>query len=112
MTIATLAQIRLYESCQYHQGEVLRVIAPLTEAQMSLRLVPEQRSLGEIAEHIVRARALWLPKSPGESNAEIEQMANWDEPDDPPRSAAEVVYGLELTWRLMDAYLTRWLADE
>jgi len=34
-----------------------------------------------------------------------------DEPDDPPRSAAEAVYGLELTWRLINACLARWPAD-
>ena len=81
---------------------------------MGLRLVATMRSLGEIAEHIVRARALWLPRALGdglEGGAELQQMAGWDELDDPPRTAAEVVHGLELTWRLISSYLARWPAD-
>jgi len=55
VTIATLVQARIFESWRYYQQELERVIAPLTDEQMSLRLVPNMRSLGEIAEHIVRA---------------------------------------------------------
>jgi hypothetical protein len=32
-------------------------------------------------------------------------MMNWDEPDDPPRSAAEVVAGLRHTWQILHAYI-------
>jgi uncharacterized damage-inducible protein DinB len=115
VTIATIAQERILESWQYYQDELTRVIAVLTEEQMSLRLVPGMRSLGEIAEHIVTARALWLPRALGEGDAELEQLepiARWDEPDDPPRTAAEVVYGLEVTWRLITSRLTRRPADD
>jgi uncharacterized damage-inducible protein DinB len=103
-------QARIFESWQYYQEELERVIAPLTEEQMRLRPVPGQRSLGEIAEHIVMARALWLPRALGdelEGNAELNEIAGWDEPDDPPRSAAEVVHGLELTWGLITAWMAR-----
>lgn len=110
MTIATLSQARITESWQYYQEELTRVIAPLTEEQMSLRLVPGLRSLGEIAEHIVRARALWLHRVLGD--ADLEPMASWDEPDDPPHTAAEVVHGLDQTWRVISSCLVRWTADD
>jgi uncharacterized damage-inducible protein DinB len=109
MTRATLSHARITESWQNYQNELIRVIAPLTEAQMSLRLVPSHRTVGEIAEHIVRARALWLPKVLGDLG--FESMAGWDEPDDPVRTAAEVVKGLEQTWMAIDACLTRWGDD-
>ena len=115
MTIATLAQARILESWQHYQEELTRVIAPLTAEQMRVRPVPGQRSLGEIAEHIVRARALWLPGALGEGDAELEAglepMTGWDEPDDPSRTAAEVLHGLDLTWRVISARLARWAAD-
>ena len=109
MTIATLSQARITESWRHYQVELTRVIAPLTEAQMSLRLVPGLRSLGEIAEHIVRARALWLHRVLG--GADLEPMTGWDEPDDPPRTAAEVLHGLDQTWRVISSCLARWTSD-
>lgn len=111
MTIATLAQERILESWQHYQAELQRVIAPLSAEQLSLRLVPGLRSLGEIAEHIVRARALWLPRALGVDAAEIEPLTRWDEPTDPPRTAAEVVQGLDRTWQILSACLARWPAD-
>src|SRR3954471_22783855 len=90
VAIASLVQTRLLESWQHYQQELERVIAPLTDEQMSLRLVPGIRSLGEIAEHIVRARALWLPVALSEGDfelkAELKPLSRWDEPDDPPRT--------------------------
>src|SRR5437016_2697306 len=108
MTIATLAQARILESWRHYQEELTRVIAPLTAEQMSVRLVPGLRSLGEIAEHIVRARALWLHHVLG--GADLEPLARWDEPEDPPRTADEVVQGLDQTWCVISVCLARWTA--
>jgi uncharacterized damage-inducible protein DinB len=111
VTRATLAQARILESWQYYQDELVRVIAPLTEEHMRSRLVPGLRSLGEIAEHIVRARALWLPRALGVGNPALEPLSDWDEPEDPPRTAAEVVRGLELTWQILAPLLALSPAD-
>jgi len=110
VTTATLAQARIFESWQYYQEELTRVIAPLSAEQMRVRLVPGLRSLGEIAEHIVRARALWL--HPVLGDAALEPLTQWDEPEDPPRTAAEVRQGLDQTWQVISTYLTRWMADD
>lgn len=118
MRAAELVQERVYENWQYVQDELIRVIGPLTDEQLRLRPLPELRSLGEIAEHIVRARALWVPRSLREGSvdpadlARMEAMANWDEPDDPTRTAAEVVEGLEFTWKIMVARLADWRIDD
>ena len=64
---------------------------------MRLRLVPGLRSLGEIAEHIVFAQARWLPGVLDAGAAELAPLSSWDTPADPPRTAAEVVQGLEQT---------------
>jgi uncharacterized damage-inducible protein DinB len=89
---------RMREGWQNYQAELVRVIGPLTEAQLAQRTAANQRTLGELAEHIVRARALWMPRALGYGDATLNALANWDEPDDPPRSAAEIVAGLEATW--------------
>jgi DinB family protein len=110
VTIATLAQARILESWQHYQAELMRVVAPLTAEQMRYRLVPGQRSIGEIATHIVFARAKWLPPALAACPAELEPLLRWDAPDDPPHTPAEVVQGLDLTWRLMAGCLARWEA--
>jgi uncharacterized damage-inducible protein DinB len=112
MTNAALVQARIFESWQYYQTELVRVIAPLTDAQLLSRPVAGQRTLGELAEHIVRARALWLPRALGTRVPELEPLANWDEPEDPPRTAAELLQGLDLTWRHLTACLARWPAAD
>ncbi len=98
MNVAQVVQARMLQAWQYYQDELVRVISPLTDAQLGLRLAPNLRTAGEVAEHIVRARALWLPRALGAGDATLTALANWDEPEDPPRSAAEITAGLALTW--------------
>jgi uncharacterized damage-inducible protein DinB len=81
----------------------VRVVALLSDEQMNMRIAPSVRTLGEQAEHIVRGRALWVHKVVGDPS--LEPMMNWDEPDDPQRSVAEVVAGLQHTWRIWRAYI-------
>jgi hypothetical protein len=42
----------------------------------------------------------------------LEPMMNWDEPDDPSRSAAEVVAGLQHTWQILRGYIEPSTADD
>jgi uncharacterized damage-inducible protein DinB len=112
MTRANVVEARLFHSWQAYQDALVRGIAPLSDEQMSERLVPGLRSVGEIAEHIVYGRALWLTHVLGTAVAEVEPLLRWDEPDDPPHSAAEVVQGLDLTWRLLSARLRSGAAND
>jgi hypothetical protein len=107
MRRATIAETRVLQSWQAYQEALRCAITPLTEEQMNRRLAPDLRSAGEIAEHIVYGRALWLHHVLGEGAAEVEPMLCWDHVDDPPRTVAEVVRGLGLTWRMITTFLTR-----
>src|SRR5690349_21523920 len=107
MNRATIAEERVLQSWQDYQAALLRAIAPLTAEQMNRRFAPVLRTPGEIAEHIVYGRALWLYHTLGERVAEVKPLLRWDDAGDPPRSAAEIVQGLELTWQFISAYLTR-----
>lgn len=112
MTRATVVEARVFESWQAYQDALKRAIAPLTSEQMRHRPVPDLRSPGELAEHIVYGRALWLRHVLGEDVAELESLLRWDDADDPPRSTVEVLHGLDLTWQLINAYLLRGLATD
>ena len=107
MTRAALAEARAFESWHDYQAALKRAIAPLTEAQMQRRLLPGLRTPGEIAEHIVYGRALWLHRALGEEAAELTPLLRWEDADDLPHTAAEILHGLELTWRFITVCLMR-----
>lgn len=101
MMRATIAEARVFESWQDYQDALKRAIAPLTEEQLQRRLLPGLRTPGEIAEHIVFGRALHLHRTLGEKAAELTPLHRWDDDDDLPRTAVEIVQGLDLTWRFI-----------
>lgn len=110
MTKSSIAATRALEVWQYMQDELVRAIAPLSDEQMNARIAPDVRTVGEQAEHIVRGRALWVHKVL--SDPSLEPMMNWDEPNDPSRSAAEVVAGLQHTWQILCGYIEPSAADD
>jgi hypothetical protein len=112
MTRAAIAEARAFESWQDYQEALKRAIAPLTEQQLQRRLIPGLRTPGEIAEHIVFGRALHLHRALGEWAAELTPLLRWDDADDPPHTAAEILHGLELTWRFITACLMRGAAGD
>jgi uncharacterized damage-inducible protein DinB len=103
VTKSRIAAERALEIWQHMQDELVRVVGLLSDTQMNTRIAPDVRTLGEQAEHIVRGRALWVHEVVDDPS--LEPMNNWDEPDDPPRSAAEIVAGLQETWRVLRAYI-------
>jgi hypothetical protein len=112
MTRAATAEARAFDSWSDYQGALVRAIAPLTDAQLQRRLLPGRRTPGEIAEHIVFGRALHLQSVVGEEAAHLTPLLRWDDPTDPPRSAAEIVAGLEVTWQVIVGRLRRGSADD
>ena len=101
MQRAAVAEARAFQSWQDYQEALTRAIAPLTEAQLQRQLIPGLRTAGEIAEHIVFGRALHLHRTLGEKVAELTPLLHWEDADDPPHTAAEILHGLELTWRFI-----------
>lgn len=107
MIRAEIAEMRVFESWQDYQAALKRAIAPLTAAQLQQQLLPSLRTPGEIAEHIVFGRALHLHRTLGEAVAELTPLLSWDDADDPPRTAEEILQGLEMTWRYITECLMR-----
>ena len=105
MTRAAIAEARAFESWHDYQEALKCAIAPLTSAQLQRPLIPGLRTPGEIAEHIVFGRALWLHRALGA--AELTPLLRWEDANDPPHTAAEILHGLELTWRCITGCLMR-----
>jgi hypothetical protein len=105
MQRSTAAETRAFESWQDYQEALKRAIAPLTGQQLQRRIIPNLRTPGEIAEHIVFGRAFHLHQSLGERVAQLTPFIQWDNPGNPPHTAAEILEGLELTWQVITSYL-------
>jgi hypothetical protein len=107
MLRSTAAETRAFESWQDYQEALKRAIAPLTVQQLQRRVMPNLRTPGEIAEHIVFGRALHLHRTLREKAAELTPLLQWDNTDYPPRTASEILDGLELTWQVITDCLMR-----
>lgn len=98
----------MFESWQYYQGELKSVVSPLSGEQLNFRVVPGQRSLGELAAHIVYGRAKWALTVLDAPDPELQPLLAWEEPGDQPPTAAQIVQGLDLTWQRFTALIDRW----
>src|SRR6266581_391422 len=95
----------------YLQG-VSTALARLTPEQLALRAAPNLRSIEELAHHIIAVRAGWFHYQLEEGGEELRAFTTWGEPESSPRSAEELVSGLEHTWRVIQDVLGRYtLAD-
>ncbi|HEV2239060.1 MAG TPA: DinB family protein [Ktedonobacterales bacterium] len=91
-----------------YQDLLIGALAPLTAEQLELRAAPHLRSIGDIATHIVGARARWLRRFLGEGGDDLDAIMPWDRAGQPPRTATELVDGLRRTWAALHACLERW----
>jgi hypothetical protein len=83
-----------WKTCQSALIEALRLLDP---EQLALRSAPNLRSIGQIAAHIIGARARWFYLLMGEGGNEFKALGKWDRRGSRPRSADELISGLELT---------------
>lgn len=89
------------------QKHLSRSLAQLTREQLVLRAVPQLRSIEALARHIIAVRAAWFHFQLEEGGEDLRAFATWGEPESPPRSAQELVRGLEYTWQVIQEVLER-----
>lgn len=106
-TRATIAESRAFVSWQDYQEALKRAVAPLTEEQLERRPLPGRRTPGEVAAHIVFGRAFHLSRALGADAVELASYQLWADNGHSHRTAAEIVQGLEATWRIIEGRLMR-----
>ncbi len=112
MTEHTFPLAPFYKGWDNYQQHLVHALAPLSPEQLTLRVAPHLRSIGMIATHIIGARARWLYYVLKEGEENLTSLGMWDAPDQPARTAAELVSGLETTWQVIQDALHRWtIAD-
>jgi uncharacterized damage-inducible protein DinB len=92
-----------------YQETLIKALQPLQPEQLDLRAAPGLRTVGEIARHMIGARARWFGDWVGEAFADF---AAWDRRGAPRRSPAELVHGLQATWDGMHQAISRWTPAE
>ncbi len=102
----------IYEGWGNYQALLIRAITPLSGEQLALGVAPGLRSVDTTVRHMIGARGRWFNSLLGEGGDELKKLSGWDRRDAPPRSAAELVQGLETTWRLMHEAIARWTPEE
>ena len=113
MTQHTISPWSFYKGWDVYQSHLVKAIAPLTPEQLELRVSPNLRSIGLLAKHIVRTRANWLELAIGEGtlDADVKAITRWKHDGDVP-SPAELVHGLEITFRAWQHCLQRWTPED
>ncbi|HLI50830.1 MAG TPA: DinB family protein [Thermomicrobiaceae bacterium] len=115
MTDQTLPLTTFYSGWGTYQKMFSEMLAPLTDKQLALPIGPGLHTVGEVAQHVIANRVWWFQVWMGEGDPELAPIAHWDPADDvevSPRSAAELVDGLDRTWTMIWDSLGRWTADD
>lgn len=116
-----------YEGWARHQQLVIDALSDLTPEQLGSRTAPQQWAVWQLAAHVAGTRAFWFSDILGEGDPSIRALfrvdrttvaglslddAGWEDVEDDPRSAEELVDGLRRTWALVDSCLRRWTPDD
>jgi uncharacterized damage-inducible protein DinB len=110
-----------------YQQLLLDAIRPLTIEQLSSRTAPFQWTVWQLASHMAGSRAYWFNDVLGEGDAAVWDMfrvesttvpdlpledAGWEDDENHPRTAAELIDAFERTWTLLEEPLRRWTAED
>lgn len=116
-----------YDGWARHQGLVIDALRDLTPEQLALRTAPQKWAIWQLAGHVAGSRAYWFHDILGEGERSVRDLfrvdrttvpdlslqdAGWEDDEDHPRSAAELVDGLQRSWSVVDACLKRWTAED
>ena len=102
----------IHQGWSSYQQLIITSLRPLTDVQLALRASAHLRSVGELAQHIVGARAYWFYYLMGEGGDIFEDFANWADEGSPARSAEELNSGLTQTWDIIHLAMARWSTEE
>jgi uncharacterized damage-inducible protein DinB len=103
-----LTLMPFYQGWDTYQEVLVQAIAPLSEEQLALCAAPSLRPVWLLAAHIIGSRVSSFQDSMGEGDPALAALESWDADGAPPRTAAELVQGLESTWQMIRACLDRW----
>ncbi len=105
---------RLYDGWQTYNAAIVEVVRDMSDEHLQLRPAPERWPIWATVAHMAGARAYWLCGVLGEPGLETTPFPDaasgvgWEDDEDNPRTAVELVMALESTWTIIDDCLGRW----
>ncbi len=117
----------LYEGWESQQADLLTSIRPLTLEQMQLRAAPGEWAIWQLASNMAGGRLYWLCRMLGEDDGGLGEMfrvdhvtvpgldiqwAGWEDNEERPRTAEELVDAFEKTWAVIEGCLDRWSLED
>jgi uncharacterized damage-inducible protein DinB len=116
-----------HEGWANHQRVLLDMVRDLTPDQLATSPDPSMWAVWQLAGHMAGSRAYWFHDVLGEGDPAVRAMfrvssttvpdlpiedAGWEDDEDHPRDAAQIVEAFERTWAMIDACLGRWTTDD
>jgi uncharacterized damage-inducible protein DinB len=98
---------RFYADWDGCNQRIVKMMAPLTPAQLLLRSAPHMWHVSGQAAHIVGVRAFWIHQIMHEGPPEIAGWLGFDDGPESDRTAERIVLGLNATWDMIAAMLAR-----
>ena len=110
-----------------HQRLLLGSLSGLTPDQLGIRPAPDMWAVWQLAGHMAGSRAYWFHDVLGEGDPTVRAMfrvasttvpdlpiedAGWEDDEDHPRDAGQIVEAFERTWEVIDACLRRWTTED
>jgi uncharacterized damage-inducible protein DinB len=126
MSTVPAALRTLYDGWANYHRLVVGVLRERTPDELGLRPGPGTWAVWQLAGHMAGARAYWLHDVLGEGDAALRDRfrvagttvpdlpledAGWEDDEDHPRDASELVDALERTWSLVEDCLGRWTLE-
>lgn len=114
MTEHALPLTTVYQGWDGFQRSLLAAVAPLTPEQLALSVAPNHWPIGMLVQHILNDRIWWFHLWMGEASPEEAAFMHWEEEEEgrAVHSAAELVAGLEATWKMIERTLARWTVSD
>jgi uncharacterized damage-inducible protein DinB len=108
---------RFYDGWGTYNQRLIDVIRPMPMDQLMLRPAPERPPIWATVGHTAGVRVYWLCgifKEPGAETTPFPDPlaeAGWEDDEDHPRDADELVGALETTWAIVEGCLDRWTPE-
>ena len=125
--VNTSALGSVLEGWANHQRLVVGMLRDLDPEQLSMRPARHAWAVWQIAGHVAGSRSYWFQHILGEGDPRLRDRfrvetttvpdlpledAGWEDDEEHPRDAAELVEALEDTWAMVESCLRRWTPDD
>jgi uncharacterized damage-inducible protein DinB len=107
-----------YSMWPQYNRRLVEVVRDMSPAQLAIRPSPDLSPLWATIGHTAGGRVYWLCGIVGEPGAEQTPFPDavtgvgWEDDEDTPRSAEELVDALETTFRIVDRCLDEWTFEQ